>query len=171
MWRKLKDLFRPSTPKPSVRMVGPELSVPLQESLAPATLVSPACPSCGVIQEPPPKRKKKCKDCGQFIYVRTQWSNRKRYLMTEDQARNFDIEEGHLDSPLIPRDTKWKTRVSQALTAYKAGDFDTARTAHLQLALLLFREGRDHHRTAQTSRTDNLLYCQELGQRLGFEKK
>ena len=45
--------------------------------LPPITLSSPACPYCGVIQEPPPMRRRKCRDCGQIIHVRTDREERK----------------------------------------------------------------------------------------------
>ena len=55
---------------------------------SPNELVDPACPYCGVVQDPPPKRKKKCADCGQSIYVRKD-GNRRR-LMTETQVRDLE---------------------------------------------------------------------------------
>ncbi len=54
----------------------------------PNELVDPACPYCGVVQDPPPKRKKKCADCGQSIYFRKD-GNRRR-LMTETQVRDLE---------------------------------------------------------------------------------
>ena len=55
---------------------------------SPNEWVDPACPYCGVVQDPPPKRKKKCADCGQSIYVRKD-GNRRR-LMTETQVRDLE---------------------------------------------------------------------------------
>ena len=49
-------------------------------------LVSPACPYCGVIQDPPPKRRKKCRDCGETIHTRTDRIERKKHLLTADEA-------------------------------------------------------------------------------------
>ena len=41
-----------------------------------------ACPYCGEIQDPPPKRKKKCRDCGRII--RPVKRGGRRQLLTED---------------------------------------------------------------------------------------
>ena len=73
--------FGGSSRKDGVRHVSTEGSSPNE-------LVDPACPYCGVIQDPPPKRQKKCADCGQSIYVRKD-GNRRR-LMTETQVGDLE---------------------------------------------------------------------------------
>ena len=35
----------------------------------PIALIHAACPYCGVIQDPPPTRRKKCRDCKETIYT------------------------------------------------------------------------------------------------------
>ncbi len=52
----------------------------------PIVLVDPACPYCGVVQDPSPKQREKCRDCGQVIYTYTDQEERKRYLLTAEQA-------------------------------------------------------------------------------------
>ena len=56
------------------------------DTSTPITLNSPACPYCGVIQEPPPTRRRKCRDCGEVIFTHTDRMERKRYLLTEEQV-------------------------------------------------------------------------------------
>ena len=58
----------------------------LPQRSGPIELVSPACPYCGAVQDPPPQRRKKCRDCGEVIHTRTDRVERKRYLLTADEA-------------------------------------------------------------------------------------
>jgi hypothetical protein len=48
------------------------------------TLANPGCPYCGTVQDPPPQRKRKCRDCGEIIHTYTE--ARKRYLITAQEA-------------------------------------------------------------------------------------
>ncbi|MDM7999421.1 MAG: hypothetical protein QUS33_05315 [Dehalococcoidia bacterium] len=54
------------------------------------------CPYCGVQLRSAPKRKRKCPSCGQYIFVRTRSSDNQRLLLTEEQAKRFDVERGEL---------------------------------------------------------------------------
>ena len=56
------------------------------------TLVSAACPYCGVPQDPPPVRRRKCKDCGQVIHVRVDPQN-KKHLVTAGDAMRYEREQ------------------------------------------------------------------------------
>ena len=56
------------------------------QASGPIELASAACPYCGVVQDPPPQRRKKCRDCGEVIHTRTDRVERKRYLLTADEA-------------------------------------------------------------------------------------
>lgn len=88
--------------KPSVEITI-EVSIPKYEPSA-NTLVSeyipppPAkihenacCPYCGVVFDTPPTRKKKCGDCGWYVYVRTSEDRVKLYL-TQEQVEIFEQE-------------------------------------------------------------------------------
>ena len=57
-----------------------------------------ACPYCGAIQDPPPQRKKKCKDCGQPIHVKKRGDGRK-HLLTEKEAQELARKQ---------RESQWK---------------------------------------------------------------
>jgi|Deesub1362A_J573_1020465.scaffolds.fasta_scaffold17422_2 DNA-directed RNA polymerase subunit RPC12/RpoP len=48
------------------------------------------CPYCKRDLDKAPKRKKKCPHCGNFIYVRTSPSTRKKVLVTEEEAEKID---------------------------------------------------------------------------------
>lgn len=50
------------------------------------------CPYCKNKLEKVPSRKKKCEFCGKYIYSRTRPSDRKKVLVTENQAREIDKE-------------------------------------------------------------------------------
>lgn len=54
--------------------------------------VESVCPYCDAGLEKRPKRKKKCPYCGNFVYVRTRPSDRKKVLVTEDDAQKIDEE-------------------------------------------------------------------------------
>lgn len=50
-----------------------------------------ACPYCGSVLNPAPKRKKKCPDCSKTIYVRTTEQLFNSNLLTEEQALASDF--------------------------------------------------------------------------------
>jgi mannitol/fructose-specific phosphotransferase system IIA component (Ntr-type) len=50
------------------------------------------CPFCYVSLEKIPLKKKKCPHCGNYIYVRTEPTNRKKILVTKEQASQIDLE-------------------------------------------------------------------------------
>lgn len=45
----------------------------------------PICPACGAELEKMPGRKKKCPHCGEYMYVRTRYSDDTKLLFTEDE--------------------------------------------------------------------------------------
>lgn len=50
------------------------------------------CPYCSKKLESVPSKKKKCKDCGQYIYVRTRPEDRKKVLVTEKQKDEIELQ-------------------------------------------------------------------------------
>ena len=117
-------------------------SMPLADS-------SSACPHCGEIQSPPPKRKKKCQSCGQSIYVRKE--GRRQLLMTEKQVKDAEKKQ---------RDEQWKDLSQQAKSALQTGDWEAASQAYLGQAAILFAEGREHLHV-----TEEVYRCQLRGMR------
>jgi DNA-directed RNA polymerase subunit RPC12/RpoP len=51
-----------------------------------------ACPNCGAILAQRPGRKAKCPHCGNFIFVRTRPIDRRRVLVTHNQADQLEAE-------------------------------------------------------------------------------
>ena len=123
-------------------------------SLPPITLASPACPYCGVIQDPPPQRRKKCNDCGQVIYTWTDRETRKKYLLTEQEARAHEHNR---------RDARWQEISEQVRVASQAGDLQALRLAYYQQAEILFVEGRNHLEPRQLSASVELRHMQSIG--------
>jgi hypothetical protein len=67
-----------------------DMSKPGDLGLKEIGLVDAICPYCSFALEKKPGRKKKCPDCGSFIYVRTRPIDRERVLVTEAQIAEID---------------------------------------------------------------------------------
>ena len=129
--------------------------------LPPINLSSPACPYCGVIQEPPPMRRRKCRDCGQIIHVRTDREERKKYLLTAGEAEHRAAKDARLARER--RNEDWKQLSEQVRVAMQAGDWQSLQAAYQQQARILFVEGRPHHHVAQEAKRAQLMLLLELG--------
>ena len=116
-------------------------------------LRSPSCPYCGVIQDPPPQRKRKCRDCGQPIYVK-KLEDGYRHLLTEHDVKEREHQQ---------REKQWKELSAQVQTALQAGDWGVASQAYRGQAEILFKEGRPHHHVAQQARRCELMRMKEAG--------
>ena len=129
--------------------------------LPPITLSSPACPYCGVIQEPPPTRRRKCPDCGQTIHVRTDREERKKYLLTAEEAERRAEKDARLARER--RNEEWKQLSEQVRVAMQAGDWKSLQAAYQQQARILFIEGRPHRHVAQEATRARLMSLLEIG--------
>lgn len=49
-----------------------------------------SCPSCSTVLSKIPTSKAKCKNCGKFIYVRTDYKTNDKLYLSEEQKDNFD---------------------------------------------------------------------------------
>ena len=125
------------------------------------TLPSPACPYCGVIQEPPPMRRRKCRDCGQIIHVRTDREEGKKYLLTAEEAEHRAAKGARLARER--RNEEWKQLSEQVRLAMQAGDLQSLQAAYQQQARILFVEGRPHRHVAQEATRAQLMSLLELG--------
>ena len=96
----------------------------------PVTLCSPACPYCGVIQEPPPMRRRKCRDSGQIIHVRTDREERTKYLLTAEEAERRTATDARLAGER--RNDEWKRLSEQVRDAMQAGDWKSLQAAYQQ---------------------------------------
>ena len=127
--------------------------LPPQRS-GPIGLVSPACPYCGVIQGPPPKRRKKCRDCGETIFIRTDRMERKRYLVTAAQSAELEK---------VRRDQEWKDLSQTIQEAMQEGNSGSLQGAYQQQARILFNEGRPHRHISIEARRAELIRFGESG--------
>lgn len=55
-------------------------------------IATPHCPYCGIELKKFPGRKTKCKNCNNFIYVRTRPYDNKKILIKEDEILDIEIE-------------------------------------------------------------------------------
>ena len=129
--------------------------------LPPITLSSPACPYCGVIQEPPPMRRRKCRDCGQIIHVRTNMEERKKHLLIAEEAERRAAIDARLARE--QRNEEWKQLSEQVRLAMQAGDWKSLQAAYQQQARILLAEGRPHRHVAQEATRAQLMSLLELG--------
>ncbi len=165
MFKKLKQFFAPQTVESKddvlIKIGEVEIkgslqwqNVPPPQPLPPITLASPACPYCGVVQEPPPTRRKKCLDCNETIYTWTDKETRVKRLLTAKQ---------HKQASRAARDAEWKALNMHSLEAMKDGDWQTLSFAQFRQAGMLFDRSADHHRMAQESRKSELRFHRSRG--------
>lgn len=128
----------------------PSLELPEPVQLPPIVLDSPACPYCGVVQEPPPARRKKCLDCKKIIHTWTDQHSRRRYLLTQEAHARISQHEW---------EAKWESLATQATEGRRAENWHQAKMAYFQQALMLFRRGQDHlHLAAESRRAELRMY-------------
>ena len=180
MLRRLKQMFEPKRPEVTieehglgdvtVRAGGEEVRVTLPypdwsnvkaPPRPPITLLSPACPYCGVIQDPPPQRRKKCRDCGETIHTWTDQEIREKVLLTASEYKLRQQE---------AQDAEWSELNRRIFDASRSGDWHTVKMSHFRQALMLFDQGRDHQRLAAESRKSELRYYQTTHRRLEVQR-
>lgn len=180
MLRKISRMFQPK-PRPieieekgvgdvvvrfgaeeiSVTLPYPDFSNPTPTPRTPITLVTPACPYCGVIQDPPPTRRRKCRDCKETIYTWTDQETRKKHLLTAKQ---------HAQRQQEARDAEWADLNQRVIEGSRSEDWHTVKMAHFRQALMLFEQGRDHHYLASESRKSELRLIQTNHRNLGVQR-
>ena len=156
--RQIAERENKSQPELVIRVSSPsERPAPLP----PITLSSPACPYCGVIQEPPPARRRKCRDCGETIHVRTDREERKKYLLTAEEAERRSGNDAR--QARERRNEEWRRLSQQVQVAMQAGDWKSLQAAYQQQAHILFVEGRPHLHVAQEAKRAQLMSLLEIG--------
>ena len=155
--RRIDERKGKSQPEPVIRVSFPSKR---PGPLPPITLSSPACPYCGVIQEPPPARRRKCRDCGQIIHVRTDREERKKYLLTAEEAERRAAKEAQLARER--RNEEWKRLSELVRVAMQSNDLQSLQSAYQQQANILFVEGRPHLHVAQLARRTELMHLLDL---------
>ncbi|MFH1022391.1 MAG: hypothetical protein V1809_03295 [Planctomycetota bacterium] len=103
--------------------------------------VESACPYCKTNLEKRPVRKSKCKSCGQYIYVRTRPSDKKKVLVTEDQKKKIDELWAAAGNPSPQEnDAKWASLNMESLEHVKNGNWGLYRNVRLGQAKILQQE-------------------------------
>lgn len=109
------------------------------------------CPHCGAVLEKMPGRKRKCAECGEFIYVRTRPQDRIRVLVTESQAQEiddqWDVHHGYqslskYDESGLSPDEQWGQCNKELLEHARTGKWGLYRNTRLHMANIVHREGR-----------------------------
>jgi DNA-directed RNA polymerase subunit RPC12/RpoP len=115
-----------------------------------------ACPHCGARLTEMPERRKKCPHCGKVMVPKTRPSDRKRVLVTPEQAQQIEAEwqEGR---------TRWAAeRISElareAVQAAKKGDWGEAKLLYHQHAVMLLNEGKEFVEAQRLGREAELRY-------------
>lgn len=119
-------------------------------AMHPADLpVNNMCPYCGARLVPVPSRKRKCPGCGQYVHVKRKPSDRKRYLVTDAEARAIEAEWAKEDRARA--DQKWADLQRRLVAAATAGNYREMSGLYFEQAWQLFDERRDHWRLLQES--------------------
>ena len=156
--RRIAERENKSQPEVVIRVSSPsERPAPLP----PITLSSPACPYCRIIQEPPPARRRKCRDCGETIHVRIDREERKKYLLTAEEAERRAEKDAR--QARERRNEEWRRLSQQVQVAMQAGDLQSLQSAYQQQANILFVEGRPHLHVAQEAKRAELMSLLEIG--------
>ena len=125
------------------------------------------CPYCNKELERKPGKKKKCPHCGKYIYVRTRPQDKKKVLVTEDQAElieeQWSIVNGTHDEYLARRrtikeersrltnrigrepsenDVQWEILNKKAPKHISDGDWGLYRSVRFQMAEILRKESK-----------------------------
>ena len=105
-------------------------------------------------------RRRKCRDCGQIIHVRTDREERKKYLLTGEEAERRAANDARLDRER--RNEEWKRLSEQVRVAMQSGDLRSLQAAYQQQAGILFVEGRPHRHVAQQANRAQLMSLLDL---------
>ena len=117
-------------------------------------LVSAACPYCGVRQDPPPQRRRMCRDCGELIYVLSDSVKRTKCLSTAENFNRTQREQ---------RDNRWQELSNLARAAMEEGDWGALESVYTQQVSILFEEGRPHRDVAVQAHRAALMRMQGAG--------
>ena len=114
--------------------------------------MSPECPYCGEVQDPPPQRKRKCRDCGQPIYIHRD-GDRKTLITEQEHEMNLrDSRERH-----------WKELSREVQRAMQSRDWGALAQAYRGQAQILRAEGRDSRQVSEEAYKCDLRRMQEAG--------
>ena len=75
-------------------------------------------------------RRRKCRDCGQIIHVRTDREERKKYLLTAEEAERWAAKDARL--AIDRRNQEWKELSEKVKDTMQAGDWQSLHGAYQQ---------------------------------------
>lgn len=129
-------------------------------------IIDPKCPYCKQEFNPIPKRKKKCPNCENFVYVKYSPSNSQERLVTELEKQAIE-QEWQLHYQQIDKksrkdaDLKWGELNKQVVEAMKIGDWATMKQCYNEMVYILGREGRSAQRTIEERNRCELMNLKE----------
>ena len=129
------------------------ISRPQRGKLRPIVPSSLKCPYCGIPQDPPPQRRRKCRDCGETIHTWTDQEKRIRYFLTAEEAV---AREAAQRAALL-------AEAEQAVRdAERAGDLQWSQQAYIQLSYMQFGSSAPHRDAAMNARRAQLEHLRRL---------
>ena len=137
MLRRIRQIIHPGP------FISPARSSPSHAATRPpVSLVSPACPYCGNLQDPPPRKNKECRECGETIHIWIDQETREKHLLTASQHRRRRREKS------AERYVNLSLRI---IEANRNNDWQELATAYSEKASMLFHQGHDHRELASLS--------------------
>ena len=152
MLRRIRQKMRPA---PSGNPLKTADSSPSHTATRPpVSLVSPVCPYCGNVQDPPPRRNKECSDCGEMIHIWIDQDAREKHLLTASQHRRRRREKS------ADRYVNLSLRIIEAT---RDNNWQELATTYFEKASLLFHRGHDHRESAVLSLDAQLRHYRQEG--------
>jgi len=171
MFDKIRSSLKDVLDKKSIDNDGPTRIDDNSETEIPSIgYDTPICPYCNSKLEKMPARKKKCPICGEFIFVRTRPSDRKKILVTTEQAeqveeqwsivngtheyylarkKEYEDTKGELKKRLgvdpPENDILWAICNKHRTRYFLSQDFGHYRNTTLEMAQILYKESKLRH--------------------------
>ena len=127
---------------------------PARTSLPSIRLANARCPYCDQLQDPPPQRRKKCRDCGEVIYTSTDHETRVRTLITRAQ-HDDELSQAQADMK--------KELKAEIARARRAGDLNRLSQAYMNQASFQFTAGDRFFQSATKAVETRLRHLDEIG--------
>lgn len=137
------------------------------------------CPYCNNILNSIPKRKTKCKTCGNYFYIRTRLDDKAKVIVTEKECSEIDLINSVLLSGVISeeefikakkseqiksnKDIIWRLFNEKILYLSKKNDLGGLADIYYHMAEFTHKEGRDSFYLLQQSAKCRLVNYKNLG--------
>lgn len=116
--------------------------------------VSTACPYCGADQDPPPQRRRMCRNCKETIYVSSDPAERTKCLLTAEDFNRIRQKQRH---------AQWQDLSRQEKVAMEEDDWAKLQGVYQQQARVLFEEGSPHRIVASKAHHASLMRMDAAG--------